>query len=227
MAENLPLQIVETKEDPIILGINSLHPIMRFVNLEGLQIKRAVVFDATQGEDLVSTSSGTLVWSYDGELGRVVVLGFYPEESSFVEKSSFPIFIKNVIAWLGQNPSPHTLSTGETLKLRTREANELVSIVSPTEVVKKNSDNKRMLVFNETSRVGIYSFKSKIGSIDIAVNLCSPLESSISKKISEREFKGDIQSKEIRESQVNLWYIFALGTLGVLFAEGYLFYGRR
>jgi len=227
MPENLPLQIVETKVNPTILTINSLHPIMRFVNIDGLEVKRAVVFDSLEGENLVSTSSGALAWSYDGELGKIIVIGFYPEESSFIEKSSFPIFIKNVITWLGENPSPNILATGEALKLRTREANELVSIVGPSEVVKRTSDNKRILAFNETSKVGIYSFKSKIGNIDIAVNLCSPLESDISKKSSEREFNGNISSKEMGQSLINLWYIFALGALGVLFAEGYLFYGGR
>jgi len=227
MPENLPLQVIETKKDPAILNIDTLHPVMRFVDLEGVEIRRGVVFNASQGENLISTSNGALAWSYDGEFGRIIVLGFYPEESSFVEKSSFPIFIRNVIAWLGENPSPSILTTGETLKFRTRQANELVSIVTPSDLLKRTSDEKRVLVFNETSKVGIYSIRSDNGSIDIAANLCSPLESNVSQQVSERKFNGDMVSKEKGKSQANLWYIFALGTLGILFAEGYLFYGRR
>ncbi|MGC9064145.1 MAG: vWA domain-containing protein [bacterium] len=225
--ENLPLRIVETKEDLTVLNVNTLHPVMRFVDLEGIQIRRGVIFDASEGEDLISTPDGALAWSDDGFLGRIIALGFYPEESSFVERSSFPVFIKNAITWLGENPSPTLLKTGEPFKLRTSEVNELVSIVTPSDILKRSSDDKRRLIFNETYRVGIYSIKSKIGSIDVSVNLCSSSESDISQKVSEREFKGEVIPEEGGKSQLNLWYIFGLGALMALFTEGYLFYGRR
>ncbi len=225
--ENLPLQLIDVEERPVILRLNSSHPVMRFVDFDGVDIKRSLVLDSFQGESLVTTTSGSILWSYEGQMGKMLVLGFYPEESSLIDSPSFPILIKNTIDWLGENPDPGMVSTGEIVKLRTKNQNEEVTVTAPYGVVKRNSDEGRLVAFGDTFKVGVYSFKSNLGVIDVGANLCSSLESDISPKISNREFKIDSVLNEEEKVNLDLWSFLAMTALGVLFLEGYLFYGGK
>jgi|GEM_PF-523626 len=225
--ENLPLQLIDVEERPVILRLNSSHPVMRFVDFDGIDIKRSLVLDSFQGESLVTTTSGFILWSYEGQMGKMLVLGFYPEESSLIDSPSFPILIKNTIDWLGENPDPGMVSTGEIVKLRTKNQNEEVTVTAPYGVVKRNSDEGRLVAFGDTFKVGVYSFKSNLGVIDVGANLCSSLESDISPKISNREFKIDSVLNEEEKVNLDLWSFLAMTALGVLFLEGYLFYGGK
>ncbi len=225
--ENLPLQLIDVEERPVILRLNSSHPVMRFVDFDGVDIKRSLVLDSFQGESLVTTTSGSILWSYEGQMGKMLILGFYPEESSLIDSPSFPILIKNTIDWLGENPDPGMVSTGEIVKLRTKNQNEEVTVTAPYGVVKRNSDEGRLVAFGDTFKVGVYSFKSNLGVIDVGANLCSSLESDISPKISNREFKIDSVLNEEEKVNLDLWSFLAMTALGVLFLEGYLFYGGK
>lgn len=225
--ENLPIQLVEVKENPVVLRIHSAHPVMRFVEIGDRDIKRAVVFESSQGEKLVTTTEGSILWGYEGELGKILVFGFYPEESSLVNSPSFPILISNAIKWLGENPSPGMIRTGEIVRLRTKGQGEEVTIDTPYGVVKRITDEKRLIAFGDTSRVGVYSFRSRLGTIDVGVNLCSPSESDISPRISNREFRSDSASEERGKVSSDIWSLLAITALGTLFLEGYLFYGRK
>ena len=225
--ENLPLQLIDVEERPVILRLNSSHPVMRFVDFDGVDIKRSLVLDSFQGESLVTTTSGSILWSYEGQMGKMLVLGFYPEESSLIDSPSFPILIKNTIDWLGENPDPGMVSTGGIVKLRTKNQNEEVTVTAPYGVVKRNSDEGRLVAFGDTFKVGVYSFKSNLGVIDVGANLCSSLESDISPKISNREFKIDSVLNEEEKVNLDLWSFLAMTALGVLFLEGYLFYGGK
>lgn len=225
--ENLPLQLIDVKEKPVILRVNSSHPVMRFVDFEDVDIKRSVVFGNLQGEELVTTTEGSILWSYEGEMGKILVFGFYPEESSIINSPSFPILVTNAIKWLGENPSPGMIQTGGIVKLRTKEQDEEVTINTPYGVIRRTADEKRLIAFGDTSKVGIYSFKSSLGTMDVGVNLCSSSESNISPRISNREFKLDPTSSERGKISSDIWFLLAVTTLGILFLEGYLFYGRK
>lgn len=225
--ENLPLELIDIKQNPTVLRVNSSHPIMRFVDLENIRIRRSVIFNSPQGENLVSTADGSILWTYEGQLGKILAIGFYPEESSLIDSPSFPVLMKNAIEWLGKNPDPSMIRTGEVIKVRTKNQDEEVTIITPYGVVKRNTDEGRFIAFGDTSRVGIYSFRSSLGVIDVGANLCSKFESDISSKISGRKFKIDSALSEKGEVNFDLWHLLAVTALSTLFLEGYLFYGRK
>lgn len=224
---NIPLQVADIEERPTIIRVDATNPIMRFVNLKDIDIKRAVVFESSQGKSLIRVKDGSILWSYEGNLGRIVAFGFYPEESSLIESPGFPILVKNIIDWLGENPSPSVTYAGSVITLRTKEINEDVTIITPYGVVKRKTDDKRSTTFGDTYKVGIYSFKSSLGNIDVGVNLCSFSESDISPKVSPKEFRGDTAYQEKIILNTDMWRFLVLGALGVIFLEGYLFYVRR
>jgi len=225
--ENIPLQVADIETDPVILRVDSTSSIMRFVDLKGITIKRAVVFESNQGEALIETKDGSILWSYDGNFGRIVAFGFYPEESSLIESSSFPVLVNNIIDWLGENPSPGLASTGDVIKLRTKEVNESVTVITPYGVIKRITDERRSIAFGDTYKVGVYSFRSSLGNIDVGVNLCSSSESNISPRVSSMEYKGDLIYREKTLLNTDIWRLIALSYLGIIFLEGYLFYSRR
>lgn len=224
---NIPLQVVDVEERPTIIRVDTTNPIMRFVDLKDIDIKRSAVFESSQGESLIRVKNGSVLWRYEGSFGRIVAFGFYPEESSLIESPNFPILVKNIVDWLGENPSPSIAHTGNVITLRTREMNEEITITTPYGIVKRITDDRRAITFGDTYKVGVYSFKSSLGNIDVGVNLCSFLESDISPKISPREFKGDTAYQERTLLNTDIWKFLALGTLGIVFLEGYLFYDRR
>lgn len=224
---NIPLQVADIEERPTIIRVDATNPIMRFVNLKDIDIKRAVVFESSQGKSLIRVKDGSILWSYEGNLGRIVAFGFYPEESSLIESPGFPILVKNIIDWLGENPSPSVTYAGSVITLRTKEINEDVTVITPYGVVKRKTDDKRSTTFGDTYKVGIYSFKSSLGNIDVGVNLCSFSESDISPKVSPKEFRGDTVYQEEVILNTDMWRFLVLGALGVIFLEGYLFYVRR
>jgi len=225
--ENIPLEVADIQTDPVILRVDSTSPIMRFVDTRGITMKRAVIFESTQGEALIETKDGSILWSYDGNFGRIVAFGFYPEESSLIESSSFPVLVNNIINWLGENPSPSLASTGSVIKLRTKQMNESITVITPYGVIKRITDERRSIAFGDTYKVGVYSFRSSLGNIDVGVNLCSSSESNISPRVSSREYKGSPISRERTLLNTDIWRFLALSYLGVIFLEGYLFYNRR
>lgn len=224
---NIPLQVIDMVDRPVVLRVDATNPIMRFVELKDIDIKRAVVFESSQGEGLIRTKDGPILWSYEGNLGRIVAFGFYPEESSLIESSSFPILVRNIVDWLGENPSPSIANTGSVITLRTKEVNENVTITTPYGIVKRITDERRSVAFGDTYKVGVYSFRSSLGNIDVGVNLCSSLESDISPKVSPKRFSGDTAYRERILLNTDIWRFLTLGALGIVFLEGYLFYGRR
>lgn len=225
--ENIPVQVADIETNPVIFRIDSTNPIMRFVDLKDISVKRSVIFESTQGEKLITTKNGPILWSYEGVFGRIVAFGFYPEESSLIESSSFPILVRNIIDWLGENPSPSIAKSGSVITLRTKEMNENVTITTPYGVIKRVTDDRRAIAFGDTYKTGVYSFRSSLGNIDVGVNLCSDSESNISLRIPSKGYKGDILSREKILLNADIWRFLALGALGVMFLEGYLFYSRR
>ncbi|MGC8972344.1 MAG: hypothetical protein ACP5K2_09190, partial [bacterium] len=220
-------QIAGIETNPIIFRIDSTNPIMRFVDLKGTSIKRSVIFESSQGKGLITTKDGSILWSYEGVLGRIVAFGFYPEESSFIESSSFPILIRNIIDWLGENPSPGIAKSGNVITLRTKEMNENVTVTTPYGVIKRVADEIRSITFGDTYKTGVYSFRSSLGNVDVAVNLCSASESDISLRIPSKEYRERVLSREKILLNTDIWRFLVLGALGVIFLEGYLFYSRR
>lgn len=225
--ENIPLQVADIETNPVVFHIDSTNPIMRFVDLKGMSMKRSVIFESSQGEGLITTKNGPILWSYEGVFGRMVAFGFYPEESSLIESSSFPVLVRNIIDWLGENPSPSIAKSGSVITLRTKEMDENVTITTPYGVIKRITDDRRTIAFGDTYKAGVYSFRSSLGNIDVGVNLCSASESNISLRIPSKKYREDTLSREKILLNTDIWRFLALGALGVIFLEGYLFYSRR
>jgi len=104
---------------------------------------------------------------------------------------------------------------------------KVVTVITPYGVIKRITDERRSIAFGDTYKVGVYSFRSSLGNIDVGVNLCSSSESNISPRVSSMEYKGDLIYREKTLLNTDIWRLIALSYLGIIFLEGYLFYNRR
>ncbi|MCS7172122.1 MAG: BatA and WFA domain-containing protein [Armatimonadetes bacterium] len=96
---NLPVQARGVVPEPRVIRFHRTHPLLRFVDLSGLQIRDALLLETRAGEVLVEGGS-PLVWGYESGTHRVVLLAFDLEGSDFGLRPAFPIFLANVLDWL-------------------------------------------------------------------------------------------------------------------------------
>ena len=81
--------------------IQPRHPLVSFVELDGIQIERASVLDVpASGEILVESRGLPLLVAVDDGDARTVTLAFDVRSSNLPLSPSFPILVANVIDWL-------------------------------------------------------------------------------------------------------------------------------
>jgi len=81
--------------------VQARHPLVSFVELDGIQIERASVLDVpASGEILVESRGLPLLVAVDDGDARTVTLAFDVRSSNLPLSPSFPILVANVIDWL-------------------------------------------------------------------------------------------------------------------------------
>lgn len=75
-------------------------PVLRFVDLDGVHVRRALELSASGGRVLAS-GPGPLLWAYEGRGVRAVLLAFALDDSDLPKHVAFPVLVANALAWLG------------------------------------------------------------------------------------------------------------------------------
>ncbi len=231
---------------PQIIDSDRAHPIMRFVELGDLKW-------IVESQPLDLPLGGTvLIESHVG-----VLLGIAPREGfedlvqafpivSVNEKGerfantdwpirvSFPVFIGNVLSYLGGS-SLETNETfvqpGQTVTLRTSEPVDEVTVRSPTgqqSIVPRGPSNT--FVYGQTEQTGVYqvgSARSEQVNQRFAVNLFDVTESNVRpQEMVKTEFE-DIQGSAAWETKRHeAWKYLLLAALVVLLVEWYIYNQR-
>lgn len=113
--ENLPVAVVGTVRSPVPVGWRRTHPVLRFVDLDGLRIPEALAVEPRGGE-VLAEGKWPLVWAYESRTHRVLLVTFDPARSDFPLRPSFPVFLYNALRWLAGERS-RVLQAGERLVL--------------------------------------------------------------------------------------------------------------
>ncbi|HKV44233.1 MAG TPA: hypothetical protein VJT32_06090, partial [bacterium] len=111
---NLPASSTGEVRAPTFAVWDETDPILRFVNLSGVRIARALAL-APQGGRVVAGGDVPLLWAYEGGGIRAILLGFALQDSDLPQHVAFPILIANALAWLGGGALD--LAAGETLQV--------------------------------------------------------------------------------------------------------------
>lgn len=220
------------QEDPVILDWNGSHPVMRFVNLESLWVKKArTVSFPRAARVLVESDQGPLVLAYDSQGIRLLYVAFELSQSNWPIRLSYPIFLSNGIRWLGgrgREELGRIVHTGGVIPIAPVAEGE-VEVEAPsgeTTSITGRGGGERF--FGGTGEVGLYTVSYPEGREErYAVNLLDAAESNLEPAetvhLSEREVEATAGAIETNRE---IWWPFVLAAFLVLLLEWYI-YNRR
>jgi len=96
----LPVSASDVVTRPEVATWDREDPVLRFVDLAGVRIDRALAL-APDGGRTLAAGQAPLLWAYDGRGVRVLLLAFALEDSDLGQRVAFPILMSNSLAWLG------------------------------------------------------------------------------------------------------------------------------
>ncbi|MFQ5343969.1 MAG: VWA domain-containing protein, partial [Anaerolineae bacterium] len=217
-------------------------PLMRYVDLTGLQILEALAIPLPDwARPLVTTADNRLSeWPllFAGEVDgrRVVVLAFDLRNSDLVLRPAFPLLMSNLIGYLAPGArglAPAQIQAGEPVVLSVPPEVDAVSLTYPDGQTAPLVPERGRLTFADTSEMGVYqiALAAQSETIDqsaFAVNLFSPAESAIAPRATlPIASTGVGQASETARTQGRreLWRPLAFAALIVLLIE-WLVYQR-
>jgi hypothetical protein len=111
---NLPANPSGDVEVPAFATWDRRDPVLRFVDFTDVHVRRALRLAPDAGRTLAAGPS-PLLWAYDGQGIRALVLAFALADSDLARHVAFPVLFANSLAWLGGDTTG--LRAGRTLEL--------------------------------------------------------------------------------------------------------------
>lgn len=235
----------ERQNTPLIIDIDRAHPLTQLVEMGNVAIADGVPIKGPSGATVLFDSDAGPLFVVSGREGfDDAVLGFeivgvdqkgaLTPKTDWIVRRSFPVFIMNVLRYLGGNRGALALGTvgpGESLTLRSIVPVETMRIKSPSGIMFDVSrEGQNAFVFTRTDELGIYQAReagAKEVSQKFAVNLFDPRESNLTPrpeiKLGYEVVAGSISAEPTRRE---FWKLLLLLGLGVLLFEWYV-YNRR
>lgn len=188
VAPGLPFQAHGSVQQPSIAG-RGANALVRPLDLSGLRIDKAqriVLEQRTPGLQ-------RLFWSADTELAlamlhqdtRLVFIGFNLLDSNFPLQTAFPLFVSESLDWLRPRETRHAntqVEAGEPL-LISLPADQLdLTVRTPSGEGLIYAVEQGRVLFDATSRAGIYRYERALTPRFFAVNLTDERESDISRR---------------------------------------------
>ncbi len=112
---NLPVRAVGTVREDVVRFQSRTHPLLRFVDLTGSRVTRAWPVQPHAGE-VLAEGEAPLLWAYEAEGLRAVLLPFSPSDSELALRPEFPILLANVVDWLA-GPTSSQVEAGSTVSV--------------------------------------------------------------------------------------------------------------
>ncbi|AEQ52082.1 VWA domain-containing protein [Pelagibacterium halotolerans] len=112
------------------------HPLARDIDWSSIEITEAHTLAANpDAATLLSTGGSPLITAEATETGRHIRIGFDPRQSNWPETSSMPIFVANLIDWLGRKPGatpPASCTVGMVCRIDARLLGQpLINLEAP------------------------------------------------------------------------------------------------
>ncbi len=233
----MPLLGSGSVDDPAFIDQSRTHPVMRFADLEGLHLRKALRTQTQPwGQALAEADSGPLIAVGEHNGLRVVSVAFDLSDSDWPLRVSFPIFLTNSVRWLtaagGLGASQVETPTGGVAALTLPPGPASVSITRPdgsTTAVTAPPIGGSVLI-DDTRQAGVYRAKSNGVDYPFAVNLDSREESTLAvQNPPALTHAGAPIAAHVplsRRSKDDLWPTLAAVALGFLLLEWFVFHRR-
>ena len=175
-------RIDEPLKSPIITGWDRKHPILRFVNLENVQIAEAYrVIPPDNARVLVRSFEDPLIFVEESPGHRVLFIALDILKSDLPLRVAFPVIIANAIQWFRGRSETHErwLRTGDVLQEKIGMGAGEVTLMTPDgesiSLPVKNGE----IFFDGTSKAGFYTLQAGDKTETWAVNLTDENETDL------------------------------------------------
>ena len=236
----MPVTSSGSVDNPAFIDENQTHPVMRFVDLEGLHLRTAL-HTQTQpwGQSLAEAASGPLIAAGEHDGLRVVSVSFELSDSDWPLRVSFPIFLTNAVRWLtaagGLGADQPETPTGGVAAVTVPPGPSSVSVTRPDgSVTAVNAPaTGGVVLIDDTREAGVYHARLS-GGLDypFAVNLDSADESRLAaQKPPMLTHPGTPQVAAAslplsRRAKADLWPALAAAALALMLVEWFVFHKR-
>jgi Ca-activated chloride channel family protein len=176
---------------PHFIDENNSHPVMRFVDLTGLQVRTLPNFHVQPwAVTLADGSNGPWIAAGEQNGSRMVSIAFDLTESNWPLRVSFPIFLANAVDWLTEGSVPGAVAAS----VDAGTPAQIVVPAGPNSVSIARPDGETGAVavppaggivdYDRTDKVGVYHVRGA-GNSDypFAVNLNDAEESALSPRL--------------------------------------------
>lgn len=166
-APNLPVVVEGVVRNPVISRWSRGHRVLRYVDLEAVQIAETLRLRPTGGE-VLAEGEVPLIWAFNGNGIRAVVLGFSLGQTDLALHPAFPILLSNALEWLGGSTAAIGVGQGVTVPAgRSREAR----LFDPAGGVQTLTARNGAFVVPSLNRAGIYTLAAGGQRRQFAVNV--------------------------------------------------------
>lgn len=222
-----------TLRAPAIVDWKTTHPLLRFVNLDNVQVAEAMgIRPPAWGTVVADSPQGPLIVAGERGRQRVVWVAFDVLNSTWPLRVSFPMFVANAVDWL--NPAT---ARAEQMNVRAGDPLrfELPAGVGAVEVRPPGGDwqvlttdaGAREAVFGATDRQGTYALRWGTNETAFAVRALDLGESNSAPRDEIKVGRyGTATATTMRSANLEIWRWFAAIAFAVLLFEWW-FYHRR
>ncbi len=230
---SIPITKIGVQENPVILDWDRRHPVMQDLDLGTLQIRSATLVKTETGiKPLLEARNQGLIYAYEKEGLRAVLINFDLKQSDLPFRVAFPVLMTNCFRWLQPHQfsfAPLQVKAGEPFPLYLRPATQSVSIGLPSGKWVRQPVPSNPFPFRHTEKVGVYTVLEKEKRTYFAVNLFDESESNIRVDPSGWGKQPDRPGagKETVQTPVQTWFLVLLGAVVLLVLEFYLWLNRR
>lgn len=235
----MPLLGTESADAPTFIDESRTHPVMRFADLEGLHLRKALRTQTQPwGQALAEADSGPLIAAGEHNGLRVVSVAFDLGDSDWPLRVSFPIFLTNAVRWLtaagGLGASQEETPTGGVASLTLPPGAASVTVQRPdgSKTALAAPATGGMVLIDDTRQAGVYHARAGNGQdFPFAVNLDSRDESALPVQNPPALNHPGVTAAaaplpRARRAKDDLWPALAAVALGLLLLEWFVFHRR-
>jgi hypothetical protein len=213
-----------------VIRVATQHPVMRYVDLDEVNVLRAWHTDPPPGAQvLVEAQGGPLLYLAERPEGRLAVLTFNLQDSDLPLRVAFPILTANLAGWLlpqGGVGEAASARPGEAVPIQPVPDAGRIVVTTPADREHVLEVGENLPVFADTGRLGVYRVEQfgpdgeLLRSDPLVVNLFSPGESDIAPRQAIQVGQAEVEVEEQEEvGRRELWPWLAAAALVVLGVE--------
>ncbi|MFN3649921.1 MAG: vWA domain-containing protein [Armatimonadota bacterium] len=227
----VPVEIKGKVKDASVLTWDRVHPVMRYVKLNQLNMPEALAVEKKPwGVVLAEHESGPAVAIGETRGQKSAFVGFPLLQTDFPLRVAFPIFFNNLVQWLATQPGRTEgmqLRAGDTAPVEVPENVAEVTVRDPDGNATRVKTDGRLAYVSATERSGIYTVEAPNFKREFAVNLLSRDESETKPRDQIRFGRRPVLAGTGRVStNREVWRWLLLAALVILAAEWWVFHKR-